>query len=163
MNKKIRIKICPIKRLYMIAKNDELENTGAILCSSYSINADKVKNVQYKLCLEFDDIINASSISAFNLQLAEQIKTFIDSVHNKVDVLYVCCDSGESRSTALSAAIMRYLGQNDKKIWTNPHYHPNLLVYKIQCKAFGIYVSKVELYIRLKISDWALHKAMRGK
>jgi len=69
------------------------------------------------------------------------IKDFIDSVLNDYEQLYICCDSGESRSAAIAAATYMNLGFSDKSIWKNCKYHPNKLVYKVMCMEYGIKIS----------------------
>lgn len=32
--------------------------------------------------------------------------------------IYICCDTGESRSIAITAAMMRFYNQSDKMIWS---------------------------------------------
>lgn len=86
------------------------------------------------------------------------IKEFLEK-ESDFGRIYVCCDSGESRSTA----IMRYYGKSDKEIWTNYHYHPNLLVYKAQLYAFGIKVSKLWLRYLKYINNEALKRAINRK
>lgn len=101
---------------------------------------------------------------AFSFDYREDmdVKEFLEK-QNDFGRIYVCCDSGESRSTAMAAAIMRYYGKSDKEIWTNPHYHPNLLVYKEQLYAFGIKVSKLRLSYLKYINNRALKRAINGK
>ena len=147
--KRFKMQICSLKEMYLIAGHINLDNAGVIMCSSYPVDAEKCSRIKNKLILEFDDITNQTAPSAFNADKAKTIKAFIDSLEQEVKALYVCCDSGESRSTAFSAAIMRYFKMSDKDIWTNPYYHPNPLVYKIQCKAFGIFVTNIG--IRMKV------------
>lgn len=147
--KRFKIQICSVKEMYLISKYIKLDNAAVIMCSSYPIDTEKCKKIKNRLILQFDDITNQTALTSFNADKAETIKNFIDSLGPEVKALYVCCDSGESRSTALSAAIMRYFKTSDKDIWTNPYYHPNPLVYKIQCKAFGIFVTNIG--IRMKV------------
>lgn len=159
--KRFKIQICPIKEMYLIAKHINLDNAAVIMCSSYPIEEEKVSRIKNKLCLEFDDTTIIKSPRAFNIDIAKRIRTFIDSLDEDTIVLYVCCNSGESRSTALSAAIMRYVKMNDKDIWGNPYYHPNPLVYKLQCKAFGVYITKLGVYRRNRMNKIALKRKMK--
>lgn len=160
--KRFKIQICPIKEMYLIAKHINLDNAAVIMCSSYHIDDEKVCGIKNKLCLEFDDTTIIRSPRAFNIDIAKRIRTFIDSLGKEITVLYICCNSGESRSTALSAAIMRYVKMSDKDIWENPYYHPNPLVYKLQCKAFGIFVSKLGTQKRVRMNEKALRRKMNS-
>lgn len=160
--KRFKIQICPVKEMYLIAKYVSLDNCAVIMCSSYPIDEKKVSGIKNKLFLEFDDITNTNSSTVFRTKDALTIKSFIDGLDDNIKVLYICCDSGESRSAALSAAIMRYLKMSDKSIWNNPYYHPNPLVYKIQCKAFGLFAPKIYVSQKVKKNKRALKKKINN-
>ena len=74
-----------------------------------------------------------------------------------------CCDSEESRSSAMAATLLKCYGQDEMKIWENPKYHPNTLVYKTLCQAFDIYVSDVELNSLVHVNNQAFRKAIKGE
>lgn len=139
---RFQIRICSIKELFLIAKQVRLHHAAAILCSSYPINQEKVKQIPHAICLSFDDIVDETRDRAFDLDKAEHIRCFLETLDPSVQALYICCDSGESRSAAIAAAIMRHFGMNENCVWENPHYHPNPLVYRLMCKAFGIFQPK---------------------
>jgi len=46
----------------------------------------------------------AQTQEGIDIELANKIHDFIDSVLNDYEQLYICCDSGESRSAAIAAA-----------------------------------------------------------
>ena len=108
----------------------------------------------------FADITDSTESSAFNKKIADEIAAYVKNLPAQLDTLFVCCDSGESRSTAMSAAIMRYNGMDEMLIWKNPHYHPNTLVYSMLCDALGVPVSKVELQAKHWTSEKALSDAI---
>lgn len=161
--KRFKIQICSVKEMYLISKYINLDNAAVIMCSSYPIDTEKCSKIKNKLILEFDDITNQTAPSAFNYDKAKTIKKYIDYLEQDVRALYICCDSGESRNTAISAAIMRYLKMSDKDIWKNPYYHPNPLVYKIQCKALGVFVTNIGIKKKLKKNEKALKENMYKK
>ena len=155
--------ICPIKRLYLeLDENLPDRKTIAILLSMDDVchPNQKLLDAFHKVSV-FDTEIENKPFS-FNYDDGLGIKEFLEK-QNDFGRIYVCCDSGESRSTAMAAAIMRYYGKSDKEIWTNPHYHPNLLVYKEQLYAFGIKVSKLRLRYLKYINNRALKKAINRK
>ena len=154
------IMICPIKQLYQYAEDGDMRDVAVLAVSSYDINKDKLKAFGRTLCLSFADITDSSESSAFNMDTAAGIATYIKELPMQLDTLFVCCDSGESRSTAMSAAIMRYNGMDEMLIWKNPHYHPNTLVYSMLCDALGVPVSKVELQAKHWTSEKALSDAI---
>ena len=154
--------ICPIRQLYQYAEDGDMSDVAVLAVSSYDINEDKLKTFGRTLCMNFADITDSTESSAFNREIADEIAAYVKSLPAQLDTLFVCCDSGESRSTAMSAAIMRYNGMDEMKIWRNPHYHPNPLVYKLLCYAFGIQVSDEEVAEKVAINNKALSDAING-
>lgn len=116
--------ICPIKAVL-----EEITQSTAyyILCSSYEIHLKPTEN---SLILHFFDTCNPRNPYVFTKEDAIAILTFFDSFPSDADV-FVCCDSGESRSPAVAAALMRYQGESDYEIWNSSEYHPNSLVFDI--------------------------------
>ena len=96
---------------------------------------------------------------SFDCSKGLEVKEFVEK-EGDFSRLYVCCDSGESRSTAMAAAIMRHYGASDKSIWENPYYHPNILVYKEQLRAFGIHIGWFRMKYLSLVSKNALKKFM---
>lgn len=154
------IMICPVKQLYRYAEDGDMSDVAVLAVSSYGIKMEKLNVFCKTLCLNFDDITDDSSSSAFNKDIADKIAAYVKDLPGKLDTLFVCCDSGESRSTAMSAAIMRYNGVDEMKIWKNPHFHPNTLVYSLLCDALGVPVSDAELQEKHRISEKALSDAI---
>ena len=103
-----------------------------------------------------------TDISAFSKNESEQISHFIKELPKNLDTLFICCDSGESRSTAMAAAIARYINSDEIKIWFNPHYHPNPLVYKLLCDSLGVYVSEKEVADKVAVNQKAFSDAING-
>ncbi len=148
------IKICPIKEFYAISEEADLKNCAAILASSYDFRAEKLMNVGKFLLLSFDDDENS-----FSRKFAARIKEFILGLSRDCDTVFCCCDYGESRSAAIACALMRFLGQNEMKIWENPKYHPNGFVYSLLCEELGCGVSEDEL----KINEEKSRSAFKNK
>ncbi len=133
--------VCPIKQLYLMNAQGEIPaNSVAILCTTDEIDSNKLSGIPY-LHIPFADVPNTSSPDAFTAANAQWIRNFIDT-HNQATAMFFCCDSGESRSAALAAATMHYLGQNEMLIWKNTRYHPNPLVYYLQSKAYGLDITQ---------------------
>lgn len=150
-----KIEIQPLKWLYYNLENDD-RNVCAIIASSYDVRVDKLTKLKSKLILSFNDIIDSNNASSFNKSIAGEIHFYINSLQSDVEVLYVCCDSGESRSSAIAAAITRFYGKDDMEIWSNPHYHPNPLVYKLLCEEFGVVLFDGELEDKINLNNNAL-------
>lgn len=155
------IEICPVKRLYLYAEEGDMSNVAAILVSSYEINQEKLKGIGHTLCLNFADVTSAMDHAAFSPNTAAKIANFVKALPAQTDTLFVCCDSAESRSTAMAAAIMRFHGIGESKIWQNPYYHPNTFVYRLLCEALGVPVSNVELQAKQRMNEKAFSDAIK--
>ena len=155
------IMICPLKRLYLLSEDGEMDNVAVLAVSSGEIRYERLTGFSRTLCLRFDDITNETNAAAFTPRIAAQIAAYVKSLPPELDTLFVCCDSGESRSTAMAAAITRYLGGDEMAIWTNPHYHPNSLVYRLLCTAFGVVATETEVQKKLLINKRAFSAAIR--
>lgn len=91
------------------------------------------------MCVTFSlDTIDKDNEGSFQRQHAEIIKSFLFSLPQETTDLFICCDGGDSRSPAVAAAIMRFIGRDEQKVWMNPYYTPNILVYFVLCRGFGI-------------------------
>ena len=104
-----------------------------ILCSSYAVNNSSPNAME----LHFFDTTNTNNPFCFSPSHASMILEFFLSTPPDADI-FVCCDSGESRSAAIAAALKLYQGESDYSIWHSKEYHPNTLVYDICCDTFGI-------------------------
>lgn len=140
-----------------------MDNVAVIAVSSYGIRQEMLKGFCASLCMNFADITDAKRKVAFTPADTEQITAFVKNLPKQLDTLFVCCDSGESRSPAMAAGIARYKGLDDMPFWTNPHYHPNPLVYKKLCAAFGLQVSDAEIEEKLRINRKAFSEAVRRR
>jgi len=136
------ITICPLKKLYQFAAEGDMSEVAVLAVSSYEIRKDKLTGFCAQLYMCFSDIVDVNNPNSFDANTAEKIADFIRTLPGNLDTLFVCCDSGESRSTAMAAAIMKYTGKDEMKVWKNPHYRPNPLVYSLLCKALGIDVPR---------------------
>ena len=156
------IMICPIKQLYQYAEEGDMSDVAVLAVSSYDIEQERLNSFCNTLCLNFADVSSSTDFSAMSNDVAMKIADYIRKLPKQLDTLFVCCDSGESRSTAMAAALMRFNETDEMKIWRNPHYHPNPLVYKLLCSAFGIQVSDDEVIERVAINNKALSDAING-
>ena len=151
--------VSSIKKAKLDLEKVNINNIKAIIISSYNNDIEKIP-VENKLVLNFDDI-TYTSLSSFSFSIAKKIHDFIDEINDKKYNLYICCDSGESRSSAIAACILRKNGEDENKIWKDYNYHPNILVYDILCKEFGLYNTKLRLKYKKYINDSALRKKIR--
>lgn len=158
----INVQVCSIKMLKYKLQNGmiDVNNTYCVISTSYpettnflsEFDTDKI------LVLIYDDISGFGS-NSFNEELAQEIKDFVITLPSNAD-LYICCDEGVSRSSAIACATMNFLGQDEMKIWNDPHYHPNVFVYEVLCNVYGINVSNDRLAELQQISDNSLSNAI---
>lgn len=152
------INICSIKKLKYILKNESITNIKAILVSSND-DIEEITN-DNKLVLHFDDVVELNDKS-IKIEDAKAIKQFIESINIKDNSVYVCCDSGESRSAAIAAVLYRLNGFDEDEIWENPIYHPNILVYKTLCDEFRLKNTKFRLWYKQYINNKALKNKIK--
>ena len=159
----MKIMVCPTKELLMSREmlNGRPGKNAAIICSSYLIDELQFIWLDRKLILSFDDSVNEFSAACFSEAQAASAADFARALDEDT-TLYVCCDSGESRSAAIAAALRRRLGLDEMQIWQNPHYHPNTLVYKRMCAALEMTVTEGMIRERKHMNDEALAKAIRA-
>lgn len=135
------IHICSIKKFCLrVAEMADHSSVVAVLCTTGSIDSSKLSDIQY-LHVSFADVTDEARPDAFRIEQARQIRAFLDNQKEAME-LYFCCDSGESRSTALAAAWMHYSEQDELRIWKNIKYHPNELVYYLQSVACGLPITR---------------------
>ena len=155
------IEIYPYKGLRMLLRQEvpSCETVGIFLTA----NAEGCEEWAYLddvLILDVCDTVNERDPKVFTEAHGRAVTAFLEK-NKTAGRICVCCDSGQSRSTAMAAAIVRYFGGDDLFIWEDPHYHPNTVVYGRQLAAFGTEVSGEELAWRSSVSEEALHAAIR--
>ena len=159
MRKTTHIHICPIKKFYLrAAEMDERSGVVAVLCTTGNIDASKLADIKY-LHVPFADVTDESRPDAFQMEQAIKIRTFLDEQKDATE-LYFCCDSGESRSTALAAAWIHYSEQDEMGIWKNIKYHPNELVYYFQSIACGLPITREDVHELAEYNRVLFHKAI---
>ncbi len=144
------IKIMSIKG-YMSFGNPS-SASAAIMLSSYP-EPEKLNGRH--LFLSVDDVVNPVRTKAFRTEDAERIAYFVSSVQ-PISTLYVCCDGGVSRSSAVAAALLYAKHGNDDSIWRDARYHPNRLVYEVMRSALGRPCEMGEVDAKRAESDAAL-------
>lgn len=73
------------------------------------------------------------------------LKDFIDrAVEEKTPLIIVHCEGGISRSAGVACAVDDYLGVG-KNFWKERYLHPNIRVYRMACKEFGIAKTQEDL------------------
>lgn len=154
----MEVRILSIKEAKEKFKNMNFDNVKLIISSSYDEDIETISSND-KLILKFDDICTQNK-NSFNSNLAYKIVRFVDSIDFEKYQLYVCCDNGVSRSSAIAAAILRKYGENEYFIWKDSTYSPNILVYKILCKEFKLRNIPFSIKYKNFVSKNALHKSI---
>ena len=155
-----QIQIMPVKRLYAALEREAAENTVAVVCSSYDIDERKLPIPH--VSENFDDLDQEVPGRSLSAAAAGRIADFIKGIGDTVTKIYVCCDSGESRSSAIAAAICRFYGLSDLHIWTNPKYHPNPYVFLHICDSLNIPITDAQLDYLIEENHRAFHNAIHG-
>ena len=95
-----------------------------------NVYPNQINNIKNILFLVFDDTDN--KITGIQTKDAQRIKTFLDNNISKwnIENILVNCNAGQSRSAGVAAALMYYFNENDKPIFDNPMYKPNMLCYR---------------------------------
>ena len=156
----MRIQICPIKRLYQILAETGTVKAGAVLSSSSDINDAKLQGISY-VFRQYEDLDYESPGRSFSREDAKAFADFLTEQETPIDTLYCCCDAGESRSPAVAAAVMRYLGMDDMAIWQNPRYHPNMLVFDMFTQALGVAIDDTRKDDLFQTNRTAFSKAIK--
>lgn len=129
-----------------------------ILISITSPEEDHVKIPQNDhnrgvLRLKFHDIESPiGGYSHFTSSQAASIRAFIESDHS-TDTIVCQCEAGISRSAGVAAALTKYYGMNEKMIFNNGRWMPNLLVYKKCIEAFEIAQDESDTFLLDRLSS----------
>lgn len=155
------IQIYPIKQLYEILENASRlpQKTVAILCSSYEVQDSRV-TIPHIVEI-FDDVDQDIPGRSLSREAALRISRFIKQIDPETETVYVCCDSGMSRSSAISAVVHRYFAISDKDIWESPHYHPNPLVFRMISECLNMPVDDEQLDRLITINRLAFRNAIK--
>ena len=156
MYKAVNILISPIKAVL-----NDLEDTTIdfILCTSGTVSiTEERSNI---LLLHFADIEEENNPFRFREYHAERIVSFLSRPDAKED-LFVCCDSGESRSSAIAAAVLLAVGKRDRHIWESTEYHPNLLVFRTMCERLGVALTDDDIQNRKENNETVFREAIRS-
>ena len=158
----MKIKICPVKTLYRLHGEGKTGRCAAVISASAEVEADRLPGIPY-VFLQYDDVDAPIPGRSFSEADAVRILAFLQKLDSETDAIYCCCDAGQSRSPAVAAAICRRWGQDDSHIWNNPNYAPNMLVFDLLTRAFGLPVSDGEKDALLYTNRKAFRDAVRNR
>lgn len=155
------IRICPIKQLYGILAQEEHPHSVAVLSSSFDVRESRVPIPH--IVEIFDDVDREIPGRSLSAGAAQRIAHFVKNIGPEIETVYVCCDSGISRSSAIAAAVCRYFGISDSPIWENPKYQPNPLVFHLLGESLGLSISDELLDILIYTNRSAFRNAVKRK
>lgn len=101
-------------------------NIAVISISNVDDYPPELKYFNEGLFLKFDDVEDGKN--AITEEQAKSIAAFIK--HPGIDLLVIHCGAGVSRSAAVAAAAMCYLWNDDRAIFDNGRYCPNMRCYR---------------------------------
>lgn len=93
------------------------------------------QNIYSILNLKFNDVSDSDK-SAISIEQAKKIASFIDVWKDMVKLIIVHCEAGVSRSSGVAAGIMKYINNDDRPIFENPHFLPNTTCYRKVLRSF---------------------------
>lgn len=98
----------------------------------YDVLAESKANV---LVLHFADTEDRKRHDAISEQDIKIIVEFLEN--SECSDVYICCDEGVSRSSAICAGLLKCSGREDNYIWKGAgDYRPNVLVYRSMLEYF---------------------------
>ena len=155
------IQIYPIKQLYALLSNDPrcAQNAVAILSSSYTVQETKIPIPH--ITEIYDDVDREIPGRSLSTAAAHRIANFIKGMDPHVKTVFVCCDSGMSRSSAIAAVVHRFYGINDSAIWNSPHYHPNPFVFRLLLECLDMPVDDAIIDRLIAINRLSFKNAIR--
>lgn len=134
------MKIDVLSRLQM--ENYSEKRKHAIISISgpeTKVNIPENNNCREILFLKFHDIdIQLNNMKLFTIEDAEKILKFVFKHKDYIDKLFVHCQAGISRSSAVAAALSKIIYNDDTKIFNSPLYCPNMMVYNTILKTYHI-------------------------
>ena len=133
----MKIKVLPRCELVDLIKDDRIDEPCVVIAIwgtdeknvfSFSRTNDKITD---ELILSFDDVEGyCTGCTPIEEVQAYKIVDFVKRNMNKVDLIYVSCAGGYSRSPAVAAALSLWLNGSDKEYFDGKKYCPNMLVYR---------------------------------
>lgn len=94
----------------------------------------------------FDD--EEGGNTAMNETDAQEILDFVKSIENDIDILFVHCGGGVSRSAGTAAALMMLWYGDDSQIFNNGQYAPNMHCYRTMLDVAGFGYNSSDLAIK---------------
>ena len=103
-----------------------------------SFSTNPKNGIKKTLCLFFDDVevTETGGYQPITENDARKIVDFVKRWKNKVDMIIVHCDAGQSRSAGVMAAISKWMTGSDMWVFDAPYYKPNMTCYRTVLNEF---------------------------
>lgn len=138
----MKIKVLPRCELVDLIKDDRINEPCIVIAIwgtdekdvfSFSRLNDKITD---ELILSFDDVEGyCTGCTPIDEVQAYKIVDFVKRNMNEMDLIYVSCAGGYSRSPAIAAALSSWFNGSDKEYFDGRKYCPNMLVYRTMLNA----------------------------
>ena len=131
----MKIKVLPRCELVDLIKDSRIDEPCIVIVIWSTDEKDIFLPTNSKvvdaLILSFDDVEGyCTNCTPINEVQAYKIVDFVKRNMNKVDLIYVSCAGGYSRSPAVAAALSLWLNGSDEEYFDGKKYCPNMLVYR---------------------------------
>ena len=116
------------------------ETSAVISISDCDKDSPKLENnpnngIVARRKVKFDDVERGAD-NCITEADALKIVSFVSETAKSQDRLIVHCEAGVSRSAGVAAAILKALTGDDKEVFNNPRYVPNMTCYRAVLNAF---------------------------
>lgn len=131
----MKIKVLPWCELVDLIKDSRIDEPCIVIVIWSTDEKDIFLPTNSKvvdaLILSFDDVEGyCTNCTPINEVQAYKIVDFVKRNMNKVDLIYLSCAGGYSRSPAVAAALSLWLNGSDEEYFDGKKYCPNMLVYR---------------------------------
>ena len=76
------------------------------------------------------DEVGRARFTLFDRMIAGAVLDFVAPLAATIGTIVVQCEAGRSRSAGMAAALGRVFGAGNDAVFRDPHFHPNLRVYR---------------------------------
>ena len=158
------IKVYSLKQFYQVVRDPSFDRAHAIavISSSYPVDEDRLCGIRYVAC-QYDDIDYEGLGRCFTVTAANKFAKFLRDTETDISTICCICDGGCRRSSAVAAALYRFYGREaeELKVWQDPKYEPNPLVYRLMAHALGVPVDDMDVDLRIWENRSAIRKQIR--
>lgn len=160
--KNYTLHILPVSAVNAEAFDLPDEKNALIVCTAQTNKYIDSFPSENKLIISFPDISDSSRPGTFSNVHARVVISFVKGLSCNVSDIYICCSQGSSRSTAVAAALLKMSGRSDAPVWRNPYYNPNPLVYRLLCKAYGVFMPRCIVKFKSLINRIEFRRTKKG-